>query len=336
MSSAKGVWVLIEQEDGKFRDGVLELVCEGRKVADKTGEELTAVSFGSVTDEQSSLLSKYGAERILCLEHPALSEHSVEVFAQVLADGIKKEAPSVVLAVDSIKGADLASRVATQLKTGLVTSCERLDVSSEKLLLQTKSVYGRKASATFVCPTARPQMATHSLDALELKLPATRRTAKVVHLKVITDLEERRIRTVDFLKGDPRTIDISEAEIIVDGGKGLGLRENFRLVEELAEVIGGSVGATRMAVDARWTTVDRQIGQTGKTVRPKLLIACGVSGAIQHTLGTRDAKTIIAINLDRHAPIFKLADLSVVGNALEVLPELTAQLRQELASQKRS
>ena len=331
MSPAKGIWVLIEQQDEKLLDGSLELVCEGRQVADKMGEELTAVIPGNILDEQVSLLTQYGTERILCIEHPATGEYSVELYSQVLADVIEKQSPSVILSIDSVKGGDVASRVAARLETGLVTSCDKVDVNSEKQLLQTKSLYGRKVSATFLCPTARPQMATMSLDALELKSPDAKRTAEVVSLKADTKLEEEQVRAVDFIKGDPRTIDISEAEVIVDGGKGLGSPEGFKLVEELAEAIGGSVGATRMAVDERWTTLDRQIGQTGKTVKPRLLITCGVSGAIQHAMGTRDAKTIIAINLDRNAPIFKIADLSVVGNVLEVLPSLTAQLRRELA-----
>ena len=330
MCLVKGVWVLIEHKDEKLQDGSLELVCEGRKIADKMKEELTAVTLGNVLDEQTRLLTQFGADRILSIEHPALGERSLELYSQILSDVIEKQSPNVVLSIDSINGADLACRVTARLETGLVTSCDRVDVGSEKLLLQTKPVYGGKASATFICPTARPQMATLSLDGLELKSPNTTRTAEVVNLKVDIEPEERQIRTVDFIKGDPRTIDLTEADIIVDGGKGLGSPQGFKLVEELSDVIGGSVGATRMAVDERWTTADRQIGQTGKTVKPNLLVACGVSGAIQHTMGTKGAKTIIAINLDRNAPIFKVADLSVVGDALEILPALTAQLREVL------
>ena len=237
MSPAKGVWVLIEHQDEKLPDGSLELVCEGRKVADKMNEELTAVISGNILDEQVPLLTQFGAERILCIEHPALNEPSIELYSQVLSDVIEKQSPSVVLSIDNVKGADLASRVAAQLETGLVISCDRVDVSSEKLLLQTKPVYGGKASATFVCPTARPQMATISLDALELKSPDTARTAEVVNLKADTQLEERRIQTVGFIKGDPRTIDLTEAEIIVDGGKGLGSPESFKLIEELEKFL---------------------------------------------------------------------------------------------------
>jgi len=331
MGLTEGVWVLIEHQSGKLRDGSLELVGEGRKVADKMNEGLTAVILGNTLDEQAGLLAQFGAERILSIEHPALSEYSVEIYSQVLSDVIEKQSPSVVLLMDSVNGADLASRVAARLEAGLVTSCDRVDVSGEKLLLQTKPVYEGKASVTLVCPSARPQMATISLDALELKSPDTTRTAEVVSLKVSTELEKQQTRTVGFIKGDPKIIDLREAEIIVDGGRGLGSREGFKLIEELAEVIGGSVAASRMAVDEGWATIDRQIGQTGKTVRPKLVIACGVSGAFQHTMGMKDSKTIVAINLDRKAPIFKVADVAVVGDVLKVLPPLTAQLRQVLA-----
>ena len=327
---AKGIWVLIEEQEEKLQDGSLELVGEGRKIADKMDEELTAVTPGSIPDEQANLLAQHGAARILTLEHPALSQYSVETYSQILSHVIGNHLPDVVLSLDGVNGTDLACRIAARLETGLVTSCDRVDVNNEGLLVATKPVYGNKAAAAFVCSTARPQMSTINPDALELKTPDTGATAEVINLKVDLALSQPQTKIIDFLKGDPRSVSLSEADIVVAGGVGLGSQQNFKLVHELADVIGGSVGATRRAVDEEWIPAERQIGLTGKTVRPKLFIACGISGAIQHTMGMKDSRLIVAINTDRSAPIFKIADVSVVGNVLEVIPILITQLREVL------
>jgi len=334
--TAKGVWVLIEQENGKLRDGSLELVGEGRKVADKLNEEVTAVILSNIAEEQVGLLAQHGAERVLCIEHPALSPYSVEVYSQVISDVIEERAPIVVLAVGSINGTDLACRVAARLGVGLVTSCDRVDVDTEGQLVQVKPIYGGKAAATCICPAGRSQMATVNLDALELKTPDTGRIAEVEKFKVSTEPEKPSIQIVDFIKGDPKAIDLTEADIVVAGGMGFSSQENFRLIDELADVVGGSVGATRRVVDEEWITLSRQIGLTGKTVRPKLFIACGISGAIQHTMGMKDSKLIVAINTDRNALIFKIADVGVVGDVMDVVPELTAQLREVMAQNSKS
>jgi electron transfer flavoprotein alpha subunit len=334
--TAKGVWILIEQENGKLQDGSLELVGEGRKVADKLNEEVTAVVPGDIAEEQVGLLAQHGAEWVLCLEHPALNPYSVEVYSQVLSDVIEERAPSVVLAMGSINGTDLACRVAAQLGTGLVTSCDRVDVDTEGNLVQVKPIYGAKAAATCICPADRPQVATVNFDALELKTPDTGRTAEVEKYKPDVKPEKPSIQNVGFIKGDPKAIDLTEADIVVAGGMGFSSQENFRLVDELADVIGGSVGATRRVVDEEWITLSRQIGLTGKTVRPKLFIACGISGAIQHTMGMKDSKLIVAINTDRNALIFKIADVSVVGDVMQVVPELTGQLREAMVQNSKS
>ncbi len=330
MHATRGVWVLIEEQEGRLQDGSLELVGEGRKIADRMNEELTAVTLGSIPNEQADLLAQYGAARILTLEHPALSQYSVETYSQILSNVIGNHAPDVVLSIDSVNGTDLACRIAARLETGLVTSCDRVDVNNEGLLVATKPVYGNKAAAAFICPTARPQMATINPDALELKTPDTNATAEVINLKVNLEPSEPKTQAVGFIKGDPRSVSLSEADIIVAGGMGLGSQQNFTLVHELANVIGGMAGATRRVVDEEWIPLERQIGLTGKTVRPKLFIACGISGAIQHTMGMKDSRIIVAINTDRSAPIFKIADVSVVGDVLEVMPMLIRQLREVL------
>jgi len=331
MCPTRGVWVLVEQQDEKLCDGCLEVVGEGAKIADKLNDKLTAVIAGGIATEQAQILARYGVGHIVSIRHPALSPYSVEIHAQVLAEVIKEHSPEVILAVDSVNGNDLSCRVAARLGTGLVTACDRIDVNNEGLLVQTKPVYGGKASATFVCPSARPQMATVNPDAIELRTPDTEAAAEVISLEVRLETEKSQTRSVDFIPGDPGAIDLTEAEIVIAGGKGLGSGSDFKLVDELAKAIGGTVGATRRAVDEEWITSDKQIGLTGKTVRPKLFIACGISGAIQHTMGMKDSGMIVAINTDRNAPIFKIADVGVVGDILEVLPSLTTQIREVLA-----
>lgn len=335
ISSAQRVWVLIEQQDEALQDGALELVGEGRNIADKLKAELTAITLGNISGEQAEPIAHHGANRILSIEHPALSHYSVETYSQILSDVIEKHSPDVVLAVHSVNGADLTCRVAARLETGLVTACDRVDVSSEKLLVPVKPIYGGKAAATFCCPTSKPQMATLNLDALELKTPDTSLTAELVNMKASLEPEEPQTQIVGFIPGDPRSMDLTEADVVIAGGRGLGSQENFKLVHELADVLGGSVGATRMAVDDEWINRERQVGLTGKTVRPKLFVACGISGAIQHTMGMKDSKVIIAINTDRNAPIFKIADVGVVGDVLEVMPALTAQLREVIQQNPR-
>jgi electron transfer flavoprotein alpha subunit len=335
MIQEKGVWALLEKRNEEVADGALELLGEGRRIADKLNKDLSAVVLGNILEEQVDLLAQHGAKRILSIGDQALIRNSLEISSQVLSDAIQQHSPDVVLSIHSINGADLACRIAARLNTWLFTACDRLDVNDEKLLVAVKPIYGGKASASFICPSARPQMATINIDALELKRPDTKATADVVPLKTDVTQETPMIQTVGFLPGDPRAIDLTEAEIVVAGGRGLGSESKFQLVQQLADVLRGSVGATRWAVDEKWLTPDRQVGLTGKTVRPEVYIACGISGASQHTMGMKDSKIIIAINKDRKAPIFEIADVGVIGDVLEVIPALVARLNEEDPSKER-
>lgn len=330
MSSSTGVWVLVELNEEKLQDGSLELVGHGHDIARKTGRELTAVVLNELSGDSVRQLARYGASRILCIQYPADIKHSAETDTQLLAAAVKQESPDIVLSLESIRSADIARRLAARLGIGLVTACDRLDIGEDNLLTAVKPIYGSKASATVICPVSRPQMATVNSDAIDLKTPDDSASAEVMTLQPDIVLEDPGTKAVDFLKGDPRLVALVDAEIVVAGGLGVGTGENWKLVEELADAIGGSVAASRRAVDEEWITSDRQIGLTGKTVRPRLYIACGISGAIQHTMGMKDAKAIIAINTDREAPIFKMADVGVVGDVLKVLPVLTAKLREAL------
>lgn len=330
MPSDGGVWVLAEQRAGQLQEVSLELVSEGRKLADKLGEQLCAVIAGSDIAELAQPLVHLGADKVWLVDSPLLASYCPELYTDALVQLMEANCPAIVLSGDTAIGQDLAPRLAARMKTGLVTECTALSLDQEGLVSQTKPSYGGKASSTVVCPKARPQMATVKPGIMDIGVPDPSRTAEVV--RITPEFSgEFKTRVLDFIKADPKTVSITEAESIVAGGGGAGKVENWQLIEELAEALGASLAASRVAVDAGWVTSDRQIGQTGKTVSPRLYIGCGISGAIQHTMGMKDSKLIIAINKDRNAPIFKLADVKVVGDLLEIVPAITQQLH-ELAS----
>lgn len=328
----KGVWVLVEQQDGKPGDGSLELVAEAARLAEKMRAEVIAVVPGSLPPDQVTLLAQHGARKVVLVEHAALAkEPSPETAAHVLADLIRRHNPAIVLAVNTVAGADLAARIAAQLNAGLVTGCDRVDVDSAGRLTATRPVYAGKAAAQCTSITPQPQMATVNPDAIELKAPNPKNTAETVTITIESTPPAAHLRKVGFVKGDPKSIQLTEADIVVCAGMGISAKANLRLVEELADAIGGSVAATRRVVDEGWMGLPRQVGLTGKTVRPRLYIACGVSGAIQHTMGMKDSRAIIAVNTDRNAPIFKIADVAILGDVMKVLPVLTAHLKKTLA-----
>jgi len=323
--SGGGVWVLAEQRGGQLQEVSLELVSEGRRLADKLGEQLGAVVVGSDIAGLAPPLVHLGADMVWLLDSPSLAAYCPELYTDALVQLIEANRPAMVLAGDTSISQDLAPRLAARLKTGLVTECTALSLDEEGLLSQTKPSYGGKASSNVVCPEARPQIATVKPGIMDMGVPDSSRTAEVV--KITPQFSgELKTRVVDFIKADPKTVSLGEAELIVAGGGGAGSAENWQLIEELAEALGASLAATRVAVDAGWITSDRQIGQTGKTVSPRLYIACGISGAIQHTMGMKDSKLIIAINKDRNAPIFKLADVKVIGDVVEIVPAITHRL----------
>jgi len=325
--SAGGLWVLAEQRSGQLKEVSLELVSEGRTLADKLGEQLSAVVVGSDIAGLAEPLVHLGADKVWLLDSPLLAAYCPEPYTDALVQLIEANGPAIVLTGDTSISQDLAPRLAARLKTGLVTECTALSLDQEGLLSPTKPSYGGKASSTVVCPEARPQIVTVKPGIMDMGVPDPSRTAEVV--KITPHFGGQfKTRVVDFIKADPKTVSISEAEFIVAGGGGAGSAENWQLIEELAEVLGASLAASRVAVDAGWVTSDRQIGQTGKTVSPRLYIACGISGAIQHTMGMKDSKLIIAINRDRNAPIFKLADVKVIGDLMEIVPAMAHHLRE--------
>ncbi len=327
MPSKGGVWVLAEQREGRLQEVSLELVSEGRKLADKLGEQLGAVIVGSDIAELAQPLVHLGADKVWLLDSPLLATYCPEFYTDALAHLIEANHPTIVLSGDTSIGQDLAPRLAARLKTGLVTECTALSLDQEGLVVPTKPSYEGKASSTVVYLKARPQMATVKPGIMDTGTPDPSLTAEVV--KLTPECRSKlKTKVGGFIKADPKTVSLNEVESIVAGGGGVGSADNWRLIEELAEELGASVAASRIAVDAEWVTSDKQVGQTGKTVSPRLYIACGISGAIQHTMGMKDAKLIIAINKDRNAQIFKLADVGVVGDLMETVPAIIQLLRE--------
>ncbi len=323
---ARGVWVFAEQRRGAPASVVYELLGEGRKLALDLGEELGAVILGHGLDRAARELIAHGADTVYVVDDPALADFQDEPYAQIVTDLVKQYKPSIFLLGATAIGRSLAPRVAARLGTGLTADCTGLAIDEEKrLLLQTRPAFGGNVMATILCPERRPQMATVRHKVMR---PATRdeeRSGRIVNVR--REILPFRARLLEVVEEAGQTVNLAEADIIVSGGRGLGKAENFRLIEELARVLGAAVGASRAAVDAGWIPYAHQVGQTGKTVCPKIYIACGISGAIQHLAGMGSSDIIVAINRDPNAPIFDVATYGIVGDLFEVIPALIAEFR---------
>ena len=323
----RGVWVFAEQRDGELLNVAIELVGEGRKIADELKTELTAVLLGNKVDNLAEKLVKYGADKVLYADHELLNVYTTEAYTKVIDEMIKEKKPEILLIGATNIGRDLGPRLSAKSHTGLTADCTKLDIDLEnRRLMQTRPAFGGNLMATIICPDHRPQMSTVRPGVMEKA--KYNENAKGEILKFDFKLEDKDIlaKVVEVVKGGKAEVQLEESNIIVSGGRGLGNEEGFKLIEELASKIGGVVGASRGSVDAGWIEQGHQVGQTGKTVRPTLYIACGISGAIQHLAGMQDSKTIVAINKDPDAPIFKIADYGIVGDVYEILPELIKAL----------
>lgn len=327
-----GVWVLAETHDGKLADVTLELVSEGRKLADELGTQVSLVLAGQDVEPLGQIAAQYGADKVYLVEHETLAQYRTDPFTSVICGLINKYKPEIVLIGATTMGRDLASRIAARIGAGLTADCTGLAIDPEtRLLQQTRPAFGGNVMATIQCRNARPQMSTVRPRVMKKAQPDASRTAEVIRETV--NLNEKSIATkiIEIIKEEGTdAIDVQDAEIIVSGGRGLRKAENFALIRELAEVIGAAVGASRATVDAGWIPAYHQVGQTGKTVQPKLYIACGISGAVQHLAGMGSSDCIVAINSDPDAPIFGVAHYGIVGDLFEVLPALTRKLKQEL------
>ncbi|MFD3158202.1 electron transfer flavoprotein subunit alpha/FixB family protein [Haloimpatiens sp. FM7330] len=324
----RGVWVFAEQREGKIQKVALELLGKGRNIADKLGVKLTAVLLGDNTDAMAKELASHGADKVLVAENALLKDYTTDGYTKVICDLINERKPEILFIGASYIGRDLGPRIAARLATGLTADCTALDIDEEtKDLLMTRPAFGGNLMATIVCGDHRPQMATVRPGVFE-RLEKDE-NAKCEIEKVSMNLKDSDIRTKvqEIVKLAKETVDIGEAQILVAGGRGVGNAENFKQLKDLAEAFGGEVAGSRAAVEAGWIDKDVQVGQTGKTVRPKVYIACGISGAIQHLAGMQDSDYIVAINKDADAAIMKVADLGIVGDLNKVIPEMISQLK---------
>lgn len=317
---AQGVLVFAEQVDGSFRKIAYEAVSEGRRLADTLGETVTAVVLGSGVDGIAGELGKYGADKILVGDDPALADYTTEAYTKVLFDIVKDNDPRILLLGASSQGKDLSARLAVRLGVGLAMDCITLKLDGEKLVA-TRPMYGGKVLAE-VALEGVPQMSALRPNVTEIVEAA--KTGDVERLPIDTGVVKTRV--VEKRVETASRVDLTEADVIVSGGRGMG-GPDFSVIEELADDLGGAVGASRSAVDEGWRPHSDQVGQTGKVVSPNLYIACGISGAIQHLAGMGSSKYIVAINKDPEAPIFKKADYGIVEDLFKVVPAITAELR---------
>lgn len=333
LGSYKGIWVFAEQKDNLIQSITYELLGEGRKLADVLGMELSAVLLGHTIQNQVSALRLRGADRIYLVDRAELAYFQDESYANVLIDLVRRHKPAILLCGATTIGRSLAPRVAVTLNTGLTADCTELSIDpATGDLLQTRPTFGGNIMATIISPNHRPQMATVRHKVMKEACIVEGRSTEIILEQVAYELVQSRTRRLRFELEQETTINISEANIIVSGGRGLQAPENFSLIRELAEVLGAGVGSSRAAVDAGWIPYSHQVGQTGKTVCPKIYIACGISGQIQHLAGMSSSDLIIAINKDKDAPIFNVANYGIVGDLFKILPLLTRELKKMLQS----
>jgi electron transfer flavoprotein alpha subunit len=324
----KGVFVFAQQVDNKLAGVAYELLGKAQDLAKDLGCDVSAVLLGSKVEDLCDKLAKNGADRVILVDDPALETYMTEPYAYTLSEVVKKYKPEILLYGATAIGRDLAPRVSARIHTGLTADCTGLDIEAEtKNLLMTRPAFGGNIMATIVCAEFRPQMATVRPGVMprrEKEGPVQ----VVVEKFALPDIGAHvNVEILDIVKKVSGKMDIQDAKILISGGRGMGGPENFPILEELATVLGGTISSSRAAVDAGWVEKDRQVGQTGKTVRPNLYMACGISGAIQHLAGMEESEIIVAINKDPGAPIFEVADYGVVGDALKIVPLLTEAVK---------
>ena len=331
ISAYKGVWVIAEQNKGVIQSVTYELLGKGKELADKLGVELCAVLLGDNIESECKELISRGAKKVYLIDSKELAHYQSEPYSKVITEVINEYKPEIVLCGATSTGRSLIARVAVKIDAGLTADCTGLDIDEEKgLLLQTRPAFGGNIMATIICPNHRPQMATVRHKVMKEAEVDESLSGEIIKKSYSKDILSSRTKVLDVIEEEGNSVNLSEADIIVSGGRGLGKPENFSLLHELADTIGGAIGASRAAVDADWIAYSHQVGQTGKTVCPKIYISCGISGQIQHLAGMSSSDIIIAINKDSDAPIFKVANYGIVGDIFEILPVLTKKLKEIL------
>ena len=327
--SHRGIWVFAEQKNGQVRSVAYELLSKGRKLADDLETELSAVCFGHNVDGVKQLFN-FGADKVYLADSPALANPQEDLYTRELAELIQKYKPEIVLAGATSLGRSFIPRVAAILNTGLTADCTELEIDLDRrLLLQTRPTFGGNIMATIICQKSRPQMSTVRPRVFKKNMLAKDRQGQIIRVDFDKERITSRTKLLRFVDDLTETVKLEDTDIIVSGGRGLGKAENFQMLKELAAVMGAALGSSRPPVDEEWISYSHQVGQTGKTVCPKLYIACGISGAVQHLAGMQTSDIIVAINDDPDAPIFEVANYGIVGDLFEVVPRLTKKLKSE-------
>ena len=340
----KGVYIYAQQVDNKLSDIAFELVGKAKELAADLNTEVTAVLLGSNVKALATELGEYGADKVIVVDNPALETYRTEPYAQALVSVINEYKPEIMLVGATAIGRDLGPRVSARVQTGLTADCTSLEIGNFPLnpmpgreqkpnqLLMTRPAFGGNTIATIACPDNRPQMATVRPGVMQKIEPIADANPEVVEYNPGFTPDNKYVEILDIVKNVSDVVDIQDAKILVSGGRGVGTPENFKMLEELAEVVGGTVSCSRAVVDAGWKPQDLQVGQTGKTVRPQVYFAIGISGAIQHVAGMEESDLIIAINKDEDAPIFDVADYGIVGDLNKIVPLLTEEIKKALAA----
>ncbi|MGD8984486.1 MAG: electron transfer flavoprotein subunit alpha/FixB family protein [Desulfobacteraceae bacterium] len=328
VDSYRGVWVFVEQAEGHPVRVSLELLGKGRELAAKLDVELTAFLIGESVGDLAKELIFYGADRVILADDPMLKDYGTELYMAVISEQAMKEKPEVLIVGATPIGRDLAPRLSFRLNAGCTADCTDLDIDEEnRLFVSTRPAFGGNVMATIICPEHRPQMSTVRPGVMPLPEKDESRKGEIINLDLQLKREDVKVELLESVKGRSEGLRIQEAEKIVAIGMGAGDRDTFEMIKELADLLDAEVAATRLAVEAGWISHDFQIGQTGKTVRPSLYMALGISGAVQHTAGMSGSKIIIAINSDPNAEIFKIADYGIVGDVGKVVSALIAELK---------
>jgi electron transfer flavoprotein alpha subunit len=325
-SQYRDIYVFIEQREGIVQNVSFELLTKAAELASVLKEKVYAMLLGHNIATKSQDLIAYGADNVLCVDAPELEVYSTEPYAQAVAHIINERRPSIVLIGATTIGRDLGPRLSARISTGLTADCTGLDISEDGNLLMTRPAFGGNLMATILCKDHRPQMSTVRPGVMLKGTRDDNRKGIVERININFDKSKFRVRIIETVKEEKTLIDITEAKVLVSGGRGVGDAEGFEQLAKLAEVIGAEVSSSRAMVDAGIIPHERQVGQTGKTVRPDLYFAIGISGAIQHLAGMEESGYIIAINKDKNAPIFQTADLGIVGDASKIIPLLTEKL----------
>ncbi len=326
-SQYKDVYVFVEQREGVIQKVAIELLGKARELADSLNEKVVAMLLGYEVAGQAQELIAYGADVVLCADERELVQYNTEPYAQAITQIVHERKPSIVLIGATTIGRDLGPRLSARLETGLTADCTGLAISDERDLLMTRPAFGGNTIATIACPDNRPQMATVRPGVMQKIAPIAGAKAVIEEYNPGFTPNNKYVTIKEVVKAVSDTVDIMDAKILVSGGRGVGSAENFKILEDLAEVLGGTVSCSRAVVDNGWKPKDLQVGQTGKTVRPQIYFAIGISGAIQHVAGMEESDLIVAINKDETAPIFDVADYGIVGDLNKIVPALTEQLK---------